>query len=88
MACPPRLISGTGKGGAEPGCRLAWSRVRPDGINPGMFQQKQVIFPFRVFLMGPDQLFLKFQGFLIVCQAGNADDVHAAAGATPGKCGA
>lgn len=41
----------------------------PDGINPGMFQQKQVIFPFRVFLMGPDQLFLKFQGFLIVCQA-------------------
>ena len=78
LAAAVDFMNGKGKHGT--GVQAGVVPCTPDGINPGMFQQQQFVFPVRVFLMGPDQLFLEPQGFLIICQAGNADDVHAAEG--------
>ena len=78
LAAAVDFMNGKGKHGT--GVQAGMIPRASDGINPGMFQQQQVVFPVRIFLMSLNQLFLEPQGFLVICQAGNADDVHAAEG--------
>ena len=78
LSSPVDFMDGEGQHGA--GMKAGIVARAADGVHAGVFQQQQFVFPFRVVLVGPHQFFLHTQGFLIVCQAGNADDVHVRAG--------